>query len=88
MKRKGVDKLSTLVPTLVTRIVVIITVCLFILLLSIGIALWLGDLLGRSYYGFFIVAGVYGIAGIIFNFFLYNWIKNPVGDAVILQMLQ
>jgi hypothetical protein len=30
----------------------------------IGVAQWLGELLGRSYYGYFIAAGVYLLLGI------------------------
>jgi hypothetical protein len=61
---------------------------LFVLVLNIGMALWMGELLGKSYYGFFIVAGFYLIAGFIFHFFLHNWIKKPVSKLIITQVLQ
>ena len=77
-----------IVNMLVPRISVIIMISLFALVLSIGIALFLGELLGKSYYGFFIVAGFYLIAGIILHFFLHKWIKKPISEAIIKQALQ
>jgi hypothetical protein len=73
---------------LVPRLSVIIMISLFALVLNIGIALLLGELLGKSYYGFFIVAGFYLVAGIILHFFLHKWIKKPISDLIIKQALQ
>jgi hypothetical protein len=48
----------------------------------------LGDLLGKPYYGFFIVAGFFLIATLLSHFFLYQWIKAPIGHILINQVLQ
>jgi ABC-type transport system involved in cytochrome bd biosynthesis fused ATPase/permease subunit len=61
---------------------------LFALVLNIGIALWLGELLGKNYYGFFIVAVFYLLSAIVLHFFLHNWIKKPVSNLIITQALQ
>jgi hypothetical protein len=79
---------TNVVPTLMARLGVIIMISLFVLILSVGIALYLGDLLGKSYYGFFIVAFMYLITGIIFHFFLHQWIKKPISELIINQSLQ
>ena len=69
------------------RLGVMFTFFLFIMVLSIGIALWLGDLMGKLYYGFFIVALFYLIAGIILNAYLHDWLRKPVSKFIISQSL-
>jgi hypothetical protein len=86
-KLKAMDTTATVLTSLVTRMAVIAMFSLFVLLLNIGIALWLGEWLGKFYYGFFVVALFYLIAGIIFHFSLSKWIKKPIGDLMISQTL-
>ncbi|HLG33788.1 MAG TPA: hypothetical protein VI757_02825 [Bacteroidia bacterium] len=82
-------KTSTRVATsLISRLSVIVMLSLFALVLNIGVALFLGELLGKYYYGFFIVAAFYLVAGIVFHFFLLKWIKKPLSDLMITQALQ
>ena len=87
-KLKALENTTHVVTSLVSRLSVIIMLSLFTLVLNIGIALLLGELLGKSYYGFFIVAAFYLIAGIVFHFFLHKWIKKPISDLIITQALQ
>jgi hypothetical protein len=87
-KLKSVETTSTVVTYLVSRLSVIIMISLFALMLNIGIAIWLGEILGKYYYGFFIIAGFYCIAGVVLHFFLHQWIKKPLGDLIITQVLQ
>jgi hypothetical protein len=60
---------------------------LFFITLNFGISLWLGALMGQSYLGFFVVAGFYGLAGIILYAFRNKWIKKPLNNSMINQML-
>lgn len=87
-KLKVLEASTRISTSLVSRLCVIVMFSLFTLLLSIGIAIYLGELLGKTYYGFFIVAIFYFIAGICFHFFLYKWIKNPLSNFIIKQVLQ
>jgi len=87
-KLKFLETTINVVNTLVPRLSVIIMISLFALVLNIGIALLLGELLGKSYYGFFIVAGFYLVAAIVFHFFLPRWIKKPMSELIIKQALQ
>jgi len=86
-KLKSVQMTTVVVATLVARLSVIAMASLFILVLNIGIALLLGEVLGRAYWGFFIVAGFYLVAGIVLHFFLHTWIKKPITDLIIVQAL-
>jgi len=85
---KALETTTKVATSLVSRLSVIAVFSLFALVLNIGIALLLGELLGKTYYGFFIVAAFYLIAGILFFFFLHKWIKKPFGDLIIKQALQ
>jgi|ERR1043165_6591595 hypothetical protein len=87
-KLKTLETSTLVVTTLIWRISVVLVFALFGLVLNIGVALWLGEILGKSYYGFFIVAGFYFLAGTVLHFFLHNWIKKPVSDLIITQALQ
>jgi len=87
-KLKLLDKVSTILTSLVSHLAVVIAFTLFVIVLSIGVALWLGALLGKSYYGFFAVAGFYLIAAIVLHFFLRKWLRNPVANMIIKEALQ
>lgn len=87
-KLKVLETTTQVAATLVSRLSVIIMFSLFTIVLSIGIALLLGESLGKIYYGFFIVAAFYLVAGIVFHFFLRKWIKRPLSELIIKQSLQ
>src|ERR1700722_8513629 len=61
IRLKAIDKSSDAISSLAANIAVIVVVSMIVMMLSIGAALWLGDLLGKSFYGFFIVAGFYSV---------------------------
>lgn len=87
IKLKAIDKSADVIATLTARLAVIAFITLFFLVLNIGIALWLGEMLGKSYYGFFIVAGFYALIGILLYVFRNKWIKAPVRNSIITQAL-
>jgi hypothetical protein len=87
-KLKLLETTTIVVTALIPRLAAIIMFSLFALVLNIGIALLLGELLGKAYYGFFIVAAFYLLTGLIVHFFLHNWIRKPISDLIIKQALQ
>lgn len=87
-KLKTLETITVVVTSLVSRLIIFSAISLFILVLSIGVALLLGDLLGKLYYGFFIVAGFYLFAGIVLKLFLHKWIKKPISELIIVKALQ
>jgi hypothetical protein len=87
IKLRLVEKTAGVFSTFIARCVVVIVFSMFVVSLNIGVALWLGDLLGKTYYGFFCVAGFYGLIGLILYFFLNNWMKKQLNNSIILQML-
>lgn len=87
-KLRVLETTTQVVTTLISRVSVILMLAMSALVLNIGIALWLGEILGKIYYGFFVVAAFYLIVGIVLYFFLHNWIKKPLSETIITQALQ
>lgn len=86
-KLKALETTSFVAASLVFRLSVMLAVSLFALIFNIGIALWLGDLLGKSYYGFFIVAAFYLVAAAVLHFLLPTWIRKKIVDLIIKEAL-
>ncbi len=86
IKLKFVDKTSDVMSTLVSRLLLAIALLFFVIILNIAVALWLGDLLGKDYYGFLIVASFYGLIAIIL-FYIHPFIKARVSNSIVKKML-
>jgi hypothetical protein len=86
LKLKSVAKSADVVSTLVSHLTLIIAVSLFALTFNIAISFWLGELFGKIYYGFLIVASFYALVGISL-LFLHPTIKARVNNSIIMQML-
>ena len=87
-KLEVIDKSADVVSSLVSRLAILLVVALFILIINIGLALWIGELLGKSYYGFFIIGGLYGIVAIVLKAYRHPLLKYPVSNSIINQMLK
>jgi hypothetical protein len=87
IKLKTVDKVADGTSSLVAWFAVIVALILFFTALNIGIALLIGDMLGKSWLGFFVVAGFYALIALILYIFRNRWIKKPVGETIINQLL-
>ena len=85
-KLKALDKTADVGSTLLSRLLLAAVLSLFVFTVNIGIALWLGDLLGKNYYGFLVVASFYGLTGIVL-FFIHPRIKAKASNAIIRNML-
>jgi hypothetical protein len=87
-KLQAIDKSAEVFSALASKLVIAIVIALFTLSVNIGLALWIGELLGKIYYGFFIVAGFYAIVATLFYVFRRQWIKDPVSTTIIRKMMQ
>lgn len=82
-KLKAVDKVSDVISSAVSGTISIMLLLMFFLMGSIAISLLIGDALGKSWYGFLIVGGFYGFAGLAMFFFLHDWLKKLIGNVII-----
>lgn len=83
LKLKALDKTSDEVSSFVSHSIVTIILTSFILFLNLGAALWIGEMMGEMFYGFFVVAGFYAVIAFILHFFLHKWFKRKLNDYFI-----
>jgi len=87
IRLKAVDKTANVASMLLSRLALLSALFLFIVTLNIAVALWLGDLMGKNYYGFLIVALFYGLVGTIL-FFLHPTIKTRINNSIIIKVFK
>jgi len=87
-KLKAIDKTSDIVSSVIPHSAVIVLLTLFMLFLNLGIAFWLGEIIGQIFFGFFIVAGFYILAGLVLHFFMHDWLKYKIYNYFIKQALK
>lgn len=87
VKLKLIDKTSDTVSSILPHSIVVILVASFLIFLNLGIAFWLGEIVGEIFYGFFIVAGFYGLAGFIMHFFFHKWLKKRISNHIIKMLI-
>jgi len=85
IRLKSLDKVADVSSTLFSRTLLVIAASFFLLLINIAVALWVGELLGKSYYGFFIVAGFYALTAIILML-IHPTIKKGMANSIISQL--
>lgn len=88
LKLNAINKSADVASSLIARLVVIMTVVLSVLIINIGLALWIGKLLGETYYGFFVIGGFYALLAFVLQIFRDQVLKYPVSDSIIKQMLK
>ena len=87
-KLKATAKLAEVLSNMASGFAVLILLVLFFVNLNIGIALLIGESLGKAWLGFVIVSMVYGCIGLLVYLFRHRWIKNPVRESIISQLLK
>lgn len=87
-KLKSLETTTVVVTTLIEKMSVVLMLGVFVMILNIGIALVIGEALGKLYYGFFIVSGFYLLVAIVLHFCIHRWIKRPVSELIIGQALR
>ena len=87
-KLQAIDKSADMISDLTSKIVVISVLSIFILMFNIGVALWLGEILGAIYFGFLVVSGFYLLVAILLFIFRKTCIKIPVSNMIITELLK
>lgn len=87
-KLKAIDKSADVVSSSASALVMIISLLFFFMFLNIGLGLLIGELLGKSYYGFFILAAIYLITGLLFKSMGDKWVKVPVSSMLIKKLFK
>ena len=87
-KLKALDKTSDIVSTVIPHTLVFVLIMSFMLFFNLGLAFFLGKILGSTFLGFFVVAAFYGITAIVLHFFMHKWLKKLIGNYFIKQVLK
>ncbi|HRD57936.1 MAG TPA: phage holin family protein [Ferruginibacter sp.] len=85
-KLKATNTASDIGSSIISKVVIAIFILLFLIMINFGVAIWIGNMVGKSYCGFFIVGGFYGLLALVFYFFRNSWIKTPVSNSIIKKM--
>lgn len=83
LKLNAIAKSSDVTSTLMARLIIFMVVALSVMIINIGIAFWISDLLGKDWYGFFIVGIFYALLSMLLYGFRHQWIKGPIHNAII-----
>lgn len=87
-KLSAIDKSADMASTFVSSLAIFIIIALSLVILNIGLALWIGKQLGEPSYGFFMIGGFYAIIAVPIFIFRNQWIKEPISNAVIKELLK
>jgi Putative Actinobacterial Holin-X, holin superfamily III len=82
-KLKSIKKSSEVVSELISKIIIAGVIFLFLIVFNIAIGFWLGDVLGKTHYGFFLLSLIYLIIGAIVYASRDKWLKTPVANSII-----
>jgi len=85
VKLKVIAKSAELISAMASRLIVLVAGILFLLVFTVAIALWIGDLLGKAYYGFLIVSAFYAIVGLVAHYFMKDRIRKHISDSFVKQ---
>jgi putative superfamily III holin-X len=88
IKLNAIDKASHIISAILSQLIILVIAAFVMFLLNIGVALWIGSLLGKLYYGFFILSAFYLLIGILIFIFKKKWIKKPINNFLIKELLK
>lgn len=85
-KLKSIKKVSGFLSTFTIAIILLGVSFLVLTLLSIGFALLIGAWLGKMYYGFFVMGGIFIIIGLVLYSRRKKWLKITISDKLIQEL--
>ena len=87
LKLKSINRVSGFVSSIFTLIVLVLILFAVLFCISIGLALVIGAWVGKAYWGFFIVAALYLIIGLVLYSAREKIIKTPVSNKLIKELI-
>lgn len=81
-KLKAIKIISDLMSDILTSFAIIFLCIFCIFFLNVALALWIGEIMGKNYLGFLIVAGIYGLTIILISSTLPFFRKNVKNNFI------
>ena len=86
-KLKSINKVSGFTSSVMTSLILLILLCGVLICITIGLGLWIGALIGKTYAGFFILGGIYIIIGLVLYAKREKLIKTRVSNKLIKELM-
>jgi len=86
-KLKAINKISSFLSTLIVSVFLIVLLFLVLICITVGFGLLIGGWLGNIFWGFFIMAAIYIIIGLVLYSSRNKLLKQPVSDRLIKELL-
>ncbi|NUM32813.1 MAG: phage holin family protein [Bacteroidetes bacterium] len=83
IKLKIIEKTADVISAAFSRIAILIFLVFTLIILNIGLSFYFGELLHKTYYGFFVVSGFYAIITIILYLLRNRFLKTKVSNTII-----
>ncbi|MBK9105661.1 MAG: hypothetical protein IPL92_14110 [Saprospiraceae bacterium] len=87
-KLKSLEVTTMIVTSLLSKLMVAVAAALFLIVFNIGLSIYLGELLGKPYYGYFLVAMIDLLLAVLLHLFFQPLISKSLGQTIIKQALQ
>lgn len=87
-KLKALQKLAETATSIVTSLMMVIFGLFFLVFVSIGLAVYLGEVLGKMHFGFMIVAGIYLIFTLIVYALRAKVLKDKVSTYIVRKIFK
>lgn len=86
-KLETLEKISNFIPSLAWRIFVFVFGLTAVMFLNIALSLWLGQIIGKLYFGFLLVAFSNVLLAVIIFLFRKPLVVNPLNKLIIRKFL-
>ena len=86
-KLKSINKFAGFMSLVITLIILIIIFSTILFCITIAAALVIGEWVGKIYFGFFIVGGIYLIIGLVIYSMRDKLIKTKVSNKLIKELI-
>jgi heme/copper-type cytochrome/quinol oxidase subunit 4 len=87
LRLQATRKVADVISSFVATTAVVVLLCMVFLFLHLAIALWLGEVTGKMYYGFLIVAGFYALVALLASLYFKNNHNNAIKNHIIDQLV-
>jgi hypothetical protein len=86
LKLQAIKKSAEMLSSMLGHLSIVLATTLAVLLINFGLAIWVGNLFHSTFYGFFIVGGIYAILALLLYFYKAIWIEKPIKNFLITQL--
>lgn len=83
IKLKAINVATEIISAIIPDVIFTLLMFTVTLFLTIGIAVWLGGVMGKLYLGFLLVGSFYLLIGLISHFIMRGWLKRRLGNYFI-----